>query len=357
MNNDNDIAEQLAQAVRNAAAAHTPLAIHGSGSKRFYTGAIEGAPLDVTGHRGVVSYEPTELVITARAGSPLAEIEALLAQHNQMLAFEPPYFGPNATLGGAIACGFSGPRRPYAGAARDFVLGVKIINGKGEILKFGGQVMKNVAGYDVSRLMVGSLGTLGVLLEISLKVLPKPAKEITLSFETPADKAIVAMNTWAGRPLPLSAACHTGDTLYIRLSGADLGVRAAHTKLGGQVLDKGDVFWHQIREHRHGFFQDNAPLWRLSVPPATPSINLPGKWLLDWGGAQRWLTSDAAADTIHRVVARLEGHATLFRVSDGSVPVTGSLPSRLVALQRQLKQAFDPEGILIGGRGNAALEA
>src|SRR3990172_8477065 len=193
MTNNADISQKLADAVREAAANHALLAIQGNGTKAFYTGALSGTPLDVTGHRGIVSYEPTELVITARAGTPLAEIEAALAERGQMLGFEPPYFGEAATLGGTIACGFSGPRRPYAGAARDFVLGTKIVNGKGEILKFGGEVMKNVAGYDVSRLMVGALGTLGVLLEISLKVLPKPAREITLGFATTVDKAIATM--------------------------------------------------------------------------------------------------------------------------------------------------------------------
>ena len=350
MQPDNDISTQLAETVKNAAATHTSLAVTGSGSKRFYIGPIEGAPLDITGHRGVVSYEPTELVITARAGTPLAEIEDALAKQNQMLGFEPPCFGETATLGGTIACGLSGPRRPYAGAARDFVLGTKIINGRGEILKFGGQVMKNVAGYDVSRLMVGAHGTLGALLEISLKVLPKPAKEITLTFQMPANQAILAMNTWAGQPLPLSAACHVSDTLYIRLSGTESGVRAARTKLGGEVTANGETFWHPLREHKHNFFQDGAALWRLSVPPATPPVDIPGQWLMDWGGAQLWLKSDVPAEAIRATTEKAGGHASLFRDSRQGRGNHAVLPPELLSLHRQLRQAFDPNGVFCHDR-------
>jgi glycolate oxidase FAD binding subunit len=341
---DNDIAEQLATTVRNATAARTPLAIHGSNSKRFLTGDIDGAPLDMTGHRGIVSYEPTELVLTARAGTPLAQIETTLGAHNQMLAFEPPHFGPGATLGGTIACNLSGPRRLYAGSARDFVLGTRIINGRGEILKFGGQVMKNVAGYDVSRLMAGSFGTLGVLLEISLKVLPRTAQEITLVFEMNATTALRAMNAWAGQPLPLSAACYLGDRLYIRLSGTEQGVRAAHIKLGGEHDARGAAFWQELREQQLLFFAGEAPLWRLSVPAAAPLLDLPGKWLLDWGGAQRWLRTDVNPREIHNAVEAVGGHARLFRDAEGQKPVR---PSTAVAarLANELRRAFDPFAI------------
>ncbi|HWR77895.1 MAG TPA: glycolate oxidase subunit GlcE, partial [Thiobacillus sp.] len=355
------------EAVRAAFSAGTPLAIRGGGTKRFYTGSATGTPLDVTGHRGIVSYEPTELVITARAGTPLAEIEATLAADNQMLGFEPPHFtdgieargarqggpgsasSPAATLGGTIACGFSGPRRPYAGSARDFVLGTKIINGKGEVVKFGGQVMKNVAGFDVSRLMAGSLGTLGVLLEISLKVLPKPAQEITLTFQMGADEAIRQMNTWAGQPLPLSAAAYSGDTLYIRLSGSAAGVRAARTKLGGELLEKGATFWEELREHQQSYFKTDTPLWRLSVPPAAAPIDLPGNWLLDWGGAQRWLVTNAAAENIHRMVESAGGYATLFRTSQANAARNSELPEPARILQKNIKLSMDPAGILNPG--------
>ena len=343
---DSDISKQLADAVKAAAVARTPLSIAGSGTKRFYTGAAQGERLDVTGHRGITAYEPTELVVTARAGTPLAEIEAALAEKGQMLGFEPPHFGEAATLGGTIACGFSGPRRPYAGSARDFVLGATIVNGKGEILRFGGQVMKNVAGFDVSRLMVGALGTLGVLLDISLKVLPKPTQGMTLSFELPSAKAITTMNTWAGTPLPISGACHVGDTLYIRLSGTALGVRAARTRLGGEPVEKGDQFWRELREHERSFFQDGAALWRLSVPPAAAPMNLPGKWFLDWGGAQRWLKSDSPAAEIHRAAEAAGGYARPFTDALPNQVFSAPSGSVLARLHRQIKQSFDPAGVL-----------
>lgn len=343
---DADLSQQLADTVRAAASAHTPLALRGGGSKRFLTGEHPGRPLDVGAHRGIVTYEPTELVITARAGTPLTAIEAALVAHNQMLGFEPPHFGDGATLGGTVACGLSGPRRPYAGAARDFVLGTKIVNGQGEILSFGGQVMKNVAGFDLSRLMVGARGTLGVLLEISLKVLPRPQSEITLAFPMPADRAIVTMNTWAGQPLPLSAACYLGDTLYVRLSGNIQGVQAARVRLGGEVLPSSPGFWDEIREHRHRFFRDEAPLWRLSVPPSTAPLDLPGTWLLDWGGAQRWLKSDAPGADIRATAESVGGYAMLFRAAGITGRDDSELPAALQLLQRNLKHALDPAGIL-----------
>lgn len=363
MRKEGDISAELAETVREAAAHTTALAIVGGGTKAFYGHETDGRPLDIGGHRGILSYEPTELVVTARAGTPLAEIEAALAEQNQMLGFEPPHFSvaasegsrpspreSGATLGGTIACGLSGPRRPWAGSARDFVLGTKILNGQGEILRFGGQVMKNVAGFDVSRLMAGALGTLGVLLEISLKVIPRPEQELTLSFEMPAGPAIEAMNAWSARPLPLSAACHLGDTLYIRMSGARTALRAAHARLGGASVEAAEALWQELREHRRPFFDGDVPLWRLSVPPATPPLSLPGKWLTDWGGAQRWLKSDAPAADIRQAAATAGGHALLFRGGDRASGVFQPLPPALHALHRRLKQAFDPQRILNPGR-------
>jgi len=350
---DNDQSQELADAVRAAAGA-TPLRIVGSGTKNFYGRVPHGQPLSLSKHRGIVSYEPTELVLTARAGTPLSEIEAALAANNQMLAFEPPHFGEPATLGGTIACGFSGPARPYTGAARDFVLGATIINGKGEVLSFGGQVMKNVAGYDLSRLMVGALGTLGVLLKISLKVLPKPDAECTLAFKQPADRALEQIATWSGLPIPLSAACHVGDRLYVRLSGYEQTIRAARTKLGGDENREGTKFWQALREHRLNFFENDAPLWRLSVPPATASINLPGDWLIDWGGAQRWLRTTAPSTDVWAATQRVGGHATLFRGGDRAAEVFQPLAAPLLQLHQNLKQAFDPNGVLNPGRYTAA---
>ncbi len=340
---DNDIANQLAETVRRAAGTHTPLAIRGNGSKRFLTGESVGETLDVTGHRGIVNYEPTELVLTARAGMPLQEIESTLAEHRQMLAFEPPHFGEDATLGGTIACNLSGPRRPWAGAARDHVLGTRIINGRGEILKFGGEVMKNVAGYDISRLMAGARGTLGVLLDVSLKVLPRPAHELTLALEMTADEAIERMNRWAGQPLPLTGACHSGETLYLRLSGSETAVRAAQARIGGAEYGKGAGYWIDLREQRRAFFGGEVPLWRFSVPPATPMLRLPGKWKLDWGGAQRWLKSDAPPEEVHRAAVAAGGRAQPWRGI--ASPVTAPLPAVLQHLHERLRQAFDPAGL------------
>jgi glycolate oxidase FAD binding subunit len=346
----NDQNNDLQEIIKKAYTDQTPLKIIGKGTKSFYGYPVPGKTLNISNYRGIVNYEPSELVLTARAGTPLREIEATLETAHQMLAFEPPYYGENATLGGTIACGFSGPRRPYAGAARDFVLGIKVINGKGESLTFGGQVMKNVAGYDISRLMVGALGTLGVLLEISLKVLPKPAYEITLNFATDVEEAIAKMNQYAAKSLALSAACYLDGQLYLRLSGMKSGVMAARHQLGGDELTQGPQFWHDLREHQLNFFKDNSPLWRLSLAPNTPPLDLPGHGFLDWGGAQRWLKSDAPADQIRAAVAAVGGHATLFRHGEKAPQIFHPLPTPLAALHRQIKKAFDPKNILNQGK-------
>ena len=349
MGDQNDASAELEERVLRAAAEGTPLDIVGGGSKSFLGRITEGEPFDVSAHRGVVSYEPTELVITARAGTPLAEIEALLADNGQMLAFEPPHFGATATLGGTIAGALSGPRRPYAGAARDFVLGIRVLSGEGRTLTFGGQVMKNVAGYDVSRLMVGAMGTLGVLLEISLKVLPLPAQTTTLGFALDAAAAIEQMNAWAAKPGPLAGAYHEGERLYVRLSGTAAGVAQAVERLGGDVVENGRR-WQSLREHELEHFDSDAPLWRLSAPPATPPLALPGETLVDWGGALRWLKSECQGDEIRAAVGRVGGHATLFRNGDHRGEVYHPLDAPLLKLHQRLKAGFDPKGILNRGR-------
>jgi glycolate oxidase FAD binding subunit len=347
---DQDQSQALADAVRQACTARRPIAIRGGGSKPFYGRSVEAGEFAVAGHRGIVAYAPTELVLTARAGTPLVEVEAALAERNQVLAFEPPAFGPTATLGGTVACGLSGPARPYAGAVRDFVLGVRLINGKGERLRFGGQVMKNVAGYDIARLMTGAVGTLGILTEISLKVLPRPATTTTLVKQLAPDVAITAMNRWAGRPVPLSATAYDGDNLYLRLSGSQTAVDAARRKIGGEIVADAERFWCNLREHRHPFFTGDRPLWRLCVPATTPALPIEGKWFYDWGGAQRWLRSDAEATLIRRSAQRAGGHAARFRGGDRRGEVFQPLAPALARLHRSLKAAFDPEHILNPGR-------
>jgi len=347
--------QSLIEQLQTASSDGTPLAIQGGGSKAFYGRTCEGRPCLTGGHSGVIDYTPAELVISARAGTPLAELEAVLAQEGQMLAFEPPHFGSTATLGGTIACGLSGPRRPYAGAARDFVLGVRCINGKGEVLRLGGQVMKNVAGYDLSRLLTGSLGTLAVLLDIHLKVLPRPEIDVTLQQTCAADEAIERCNRWAGQPLPLSAACHTDGRLYLRLSGSAQGVAAAAAVVGGDTCEESADFWQALREQQLPFFLDDTPLWRLSVPAAAAALDLEGEQLLDWGGAQRWLKSRAPAGEIRDTLRATGGHATLYRHGDRSGAVFQPLPAGMLALQRRLKQSFDPAGILNPGRMYAEL--
>lgn len=349
-----DILENLSRLIRAAAKQKRPLCIRGGGTKDFYGGPVHGYKLNTGDYRGIVEYEPTELVITARAGTPLAEIEAALREKGQMLAFEPPHFGPGATLGGCIAAGLSGPRRACAGAVRDFMLGVRILDGKGDDLRFGGQVMKNVAGYDVSRLMAGSLGTLGVLLEVSLKVLPLPVSEATLHLKCAEAEAIERMNQWAAQPLPITATAYRDGELGVRLSGARVAVDAAAKKIGGAPVApaqaQAERFWTEIREHTDPFFAGDGPLWRLSVKSTTTPLDLPGQQLIEWGGALRWLKSSGDVKTIRDAAARSGGHATLFRGGDKTPGVFHPLPPALMKLHRNLKHAFDPAGILNSGR-------
>jgi glycolate oxidase FAD binding subunit len=344
--------EKLSETIRAAGRSGHALRLRGGGTKDFYGQALEGEVLDTRGHSGIVAYEPSELVITARCGTGLAEIEAAMRERGQMLAFEAPHFGGNATLGGMVAAGISGPRRQAAGALRDFVLGVKIMDGRGDVLSFGGQVMKNVAGYDVSRLMAGSLGTLAIILEASLKALPVPVAEATLKLELPEDKAIEALNKWGGRPLPISASAWTGGELRLRLSGATAAVVAARKKIGGELVDpaQGERFWTGIREQTDPFFRNDASLWRISIPSAAPPLKLPGEPLIEWGGALRWLCSQADARTVREAAKRAGGHATLFRGGDKSVGVFQPLSQGLMKIHRELKREFDPHGIFNRGR-------
>lgn len=352
---DQDVTSELRDQVRAAIEERRALCLRGSGSKRFLGRLPEGERLELAAHRGVLEYQPRELVIRARAATPLAEIETALAEQGQCLPFEPPHFGPGATLGGTIAAGLSGPARPYCGAARDLVLGTRILNGRAEVLRFGGEVMKNVAGYDVPRLMSGAFGTLGVLLDISLKVMPAPVARETRVFACDAPEALERLRRWALRPLPIDASCHYGERLWVRVSGSWRGVEAAGARLGGERLDAeaACALWQEIREQRHAFFATAQPLWRLSLPAETPALDLPGAQLIEWGGAQRWLRGSPDVQRLRTEIARLGGHVTLFRAADASArtgAVFQPLSPPLLALHRRLKQAFDPQGIFNPGR-------
>ncbi len=344
------IDELLISQVQQSAKEGRRLKISGGGSKTFLGRVSDGETLDITQHSGVVDYDPRELVITARAGTPMQIIEDKLTESGQMLAFEPPHFSEYATLGGTIACGLSGPRRPYVGAARDFVLGCKLLNGKGEILRFGGQVIKNVAGYDVSRLMVGAYGTLGVLLELSLKVLPRPATSTTLFHECSEAEAIGFMSGLLSKALPVDAACYYKGQCYVRLAGSEQSVIDAQNKLPGETLSGRSHFWQHLREHELSFFNSDKPLWRIAVKPGTPALPIDGEWLLDWGGAQRWLLSNTDAARIRAVVQQFGGHASLFRGGDRYSEVFQPLPQPLKVLHQRLKNSFDPSNIFNPGR-------
>lgn len=337
--------------IAHASVSKTALCIKGSGTKDWYGQTPVGEVLDTSTYSGIIDYDPTELVITARAGTTLREIGAALSANNQMLAFEPPRFDGMATLGGIVASGLSGPRRMAVGAARDFVLGAVLMDGKGEVLHFGGQVMKNVAGYDVSRLLTGSMGTLGLLLELSVKILPRPFAQHSLLFAMSEQDALHQLNVWGGQPLPISATSWHDGQLAVRLSGAQAAVDAAITKMGGADLPQPEKFWDSLREQNHAFFADTTQaLWRLSVPTVAPALSLPGSQLIEWGGAQRWLKTTADASTLRAAAIQAGGHATLFKGGDKAVGVFQPLQPAIARIHRNLKTAFDPSGIFNPGR-------
>jgi len=339
-----DISQALQQQVQHAIENNTPLNICGGNSKTFLGRNAIGEPINAAPHSGIIEYDSRELVITVRGGTSLSEIETTLAESKQMLAFEPPHYGASATLGGTIACGLSGPRRPHAGSARDFVLGCKVLNGRGEILNFGGRVMKNVAGYDVSRLMVGAFGTLGILLEISLKVLPRSAASHTLMQECSPIEAIEKMSVLRTHSMPVDAACYHAGQCYFRLSGSEQGVQHARTLLSGEELTHAEDFWHNLREQQLHFFDANKPLYRIAVKPDTAPLPLSGEWLIDWAGTQRWLVSDEPLEHIRSVVAGRGGHVTVWRRGNRDT-VFQPLSAPLLSLHRNLKNSFDPNNI------------
>jgi len=343
--------QEFSERIAAATSQRRALQIRGGGTKDWYGQTPRGEIFDTRSHRGIIDYEPTELVITARCGTPLAEIDAALAAHHQVLAFEPPRFDGAATVGGMVAAGLSGPGRQFSGALRDFVLGADLMDAHGQVLHFGGQVMKNVAGYDVSRLLAGSLGTLGLILQVSLKVLPQAFSSSTRVFEATQEQALGLLNEWGGQPLPLSASAWINGALTVRLSGAQAAVDAAVKKLGGSELTNGDDFWGDLREQRHAFFADpDQALWRVSLPSVAAPLALAGSQLIEWGGAQRWYRGSAGADLIRAVATAAGGHASLHRGGDKSVGVFQPLTPALAKIHHKLKASFDPSGIFNPGR-------
>jgi glycolate oxidase FAD binding subunit len=343
---------ELIERVRAARAAGTALRIRAGGTKDFYGNPVLGELLDPRPYCGIVSYEPSELVVTARCGTPLAELEAELKPHGQMLPFEPPHFGTGATVGGCMAAGLSGPRRATAGAVRDFVLGATLLDGSAQVLRFGGTVMKNVAGYDVARLLAGSLGTLGLIVEASIKVLPLPAEEATLQLEMDEPRALAQMNAWAGQPIPISATCWHQARLAVRLSGSGAALRAARQRIGGEPLEAEAAprLWQQVREQTPPFFDGPAPLWRFSLPSTAPPLKGAGDQVIEWAGALRWLRASEPAAVLRERAAALGGHATLFRGGGTDAGAFTPLAPAIADIHRRLKAQFDPGSIFNPGR-------
>ncbi len=339
--------------------ARQPLRITGHGSKDFYGEAPQGETLSTLALTGITAYEPSELYLSALAGTPIAEVEAVLAAQRQRLAFEPPRFKGRGTVGGMVAAGLSGPSRAALGSARDHVLGAVVINGAGELLSFGGTVMKNVAGFDVSRVLAGSLGQLGLITEVTLKVLPLPAATATLRFDLTQADALKALNTWGGQPLPIEASAWWDGALVLRLAGAQAAVQAAITRMGGDRIpdDLAHAFWTGLRDQSDEFFigaeravAGGARLWRLSVPGTAPELKLHGEQLIEWCGAQRWVVTPMEPAAVREAAAGVGGHATLFRALDKSPGAFAPLSAPLAAIHRRLKASFDPHGIFNPGR-------
>lgn len=350
--------EALIDKVQTARSLKAPLQIRGGGTKDFYGEEPKGEALHTTALTGISNYSPSELVVTVRAGTPLSVLESTLARRGQSLPFEPPRFLPGGTVGGMVAAGLAGPARAAVGGIRDYVLGATILNGRAEVLSFGGRVMKNVAGYDVARAYAGSMGVLGVILEVSLKVMPVPPATCTLRFELGQAAALKQLRAWGRRPLPINASAWWDGILVLRLAGAHAAVKAAVTELGGEVVEEAmaNSFWCGLRDQQDEFFDGarravaaGATLWRLSVPQKAPPLALSGEQLIEWGGAQRWVVTTAPATVLRDKATQVGGHATVFR-GDKRAGAMAPLPPVQLRIQRELKEAFDPERLFNPGR-------
>ncbi|VAW98859.1 Glycolate dehydrogenase, FAD-binding subunit GlcE [hydrothermal vent metagenome] len=361
INTNKDKTSFLTSKIQQAVHAQQALNIVAGNSKAFYGRTIDCKNLNISTHSGIINYEPSELVMTVRSGTKLTEINLELNKNNQMLAFEPPQFNANTTIGGSIACGLSGSRRPFFGSARDFILGCRIINGKGENLRFGGEVIKNVAGYDASRLMTGALGTLGVILDVSIKVLPKPESELTLVQTLSTEAALKLMLHLKRQAFPISGLCFYSNHLFIRLSGSKKTLDKTQAIIGGELLTNTFIeselsfSWQQLDNHSLDFFNTNKNLWRISVKPNTPALNIKDDCIYGWAGAERWITSDKDNKTMLELASKAKGHATLFRVTNENTNKTNNtkfqpLSTSLLTLHKELKKSFDPYNILNPGK-------
>jgi len=354
---------QLSEQVLEARAGFRSVLIHGGHTKSFYgnpyvRSSDEPISLDMRSLRGILNYEPTELVITALAGTPLQEITDTLDASGQMLAFDPPSFGPQATFGGCIASGLSGPARLGGGPLKDYVLGSHLLDAQGRVLKFGGEVMKNVAGYDVSRMLAGSMGMFGALLQISVKVAPKPLQTVTLEWQCSESESLAMCHGMRAHPLPVSASAwelvDNLGRLRIRLAGAPAAIDSARSKLGGALVSdlESAQYWQDLREQRLSFFA-TPQLWRVAVAPGTPALNL-GPTLIEWGGGQRWIAADVDPQMIRRAAEQAQGHASLFCMGAGfELPAQGvfhPLSPAVSTIVKRLKQEFDPKGVFNPGR-------
>lgn len=349
---EKDDSMRLVDEIREALQKNQPLRIRGGDSKAFLGRPVQASEIDTRSHTGVVHYDPTELVVTVRAGTPVSQLNEILAANVQHLPPEPPDFDGRATVGGMVASGLAGPRRPWAGSVRDHVLGCRVIDGGGRHMRFGGQVMKNVAGYDFSRLVAGSHGCLGLITEVSLKVLPLPRKTFSLALEIAPEIGMRRLAQWRGTAMPISGAFHCGRRLHLRLEGGEAIVDAARMQLGGEATTPN--IWADLRERRLAFFDSALPLWRLSVPWQAPLLRLPGNTLLDWAGAQRWLASNASPQSIHSAAQSVGGHATCYTPQASESPFQ-PLPKMLMRFHKSLKEQVDPQGVFNPGRMYAGL--
>lgn len=340
----------LQEQVRAAVADRRPLRIVGGNSKRHLGREAMGERVDISAYSGVVDYQPSELVITVRAGTTISELQEVLAGENQVLACEPPEFDGRSTVGGTLACNLSGPSRPWLGSIRDHVLGVRFINGKGEHLRFGGEVMKNVAGYDMSRLMAGAMGTLGVLTEITLKVMPLPEATLTLRRTTAAGDALRAMNGVCRSPLPLTGVCWHDGEMYVRLAGPASVIAAAAERIDGRVVPDDRGFWSGLRQMDLPFFAGTEDLWCVSLRSTSEHFMPDANWLIDWRGARRWLATRCDRESIEGHLRDTGGEAWQVRGAGNGADVFPARSEPYRAMLLRLKQALDPDGIFNPGR-------